>query len=171
MKKLGWTCALAVAVLLTACDRQLEPYIPLEEEPPPPSRPVRIPGLENPTPRGRRVAPGSAGSSIHGTVRLGPGIAAPGEGALFVIARSQGGATPLAVKRLPPGPFPLSFEIGQQDVMMPDAAFRGPMLLSAKLDRDGNPMTSSPADLMGQLPQPVEPGGTGAELVLQRTGG
>jgi hypothetical protein len=171
VKKLGCISVLSLAVLLIACDRAVLPYVPAEEEPPPPSRPVRIPGLENPTPRARRVAPASTGRSIRGTVRLGPGIAAPGEGALFVIARSQGGGAPLAVKRLPLGPFPVSFEIGQQDVMMQDTAFRGPILLSAKIDRDGNPMTSSPADLTAQTSQPVEPGGKGAELVLQPTGG
>jgi hypothetical protein len=171
VKKLGWIFVLALGVLLIACDRAVLPYVPAEEEPPPSSRPVRIPGLENPTPRGRRVAPAPAGSFIRGTVRLGPGIAAPGEGALFVIARSQGGGPPLAVKRLPLGPFPLSFEIGQQDVMMQDTALLGPVLLSAKIDRDGNPMTSSPADLTAQASQPVEPGGMGAELVLQHTGG
>ena len=89
MKRLGWIFLLAVGVLLTACDRAVLPYVPAEEEPPPPSRPVRIPGLENPAPRARRPAPVPAGRSIRGTLRLDPGVAAPGTGVLFVIALTK----------------------------------------------------------------------------------
>jgi len=43
-----------------------------------------------------------------------------GEGMLFVLARHPGEqGPPLAVKRLPPGPWPLSVELGPQDSMMP----------------------------------------------------
>jgi hypothetical protein len=101
-------------------------------------------------------------------VIAGDGVAAGGEGVLFVIARSEGGGPPLAVKRLPIGPFPLAFEIGPADVMIAGRPFSGPITLSARVDRDGNPMTRDPGDALATLPAPVEPGARDVELRLER---
>ncbi len=162
---------LVLGVLWMGCDRRVEPYIPPEQEPPPPSRPVRIPGLENQAPRGRQLALAPSGSSIQGTLRLGSEVQAPGDGVLFVIARTPAGGPPLAVKRLPVGPFPLAFEIGPADLMVQGRRFEGPILLTARVDRDGNPLTRGPDDLAGEAAAPLEPGARGAELVLRPSGG
>jgi hypothetical protein len=176
--------ASALLVLaLGACDRRLEPYVPPENEPPPPERPVRVPGLENPAPRAampmgpqgappaaageRAGASAASGAPIRGRIVAGEGVAAGGEGVLFVIARSQGGGPPLAVKRLAIGPFPLEFEIGPEDVMIQGLPFAGPITLTARIDRDGNPMTRDAGGASAALDAPVQPGAEGVELRLE----
>jgi hypothetical protein len=99
-------------------------------------------------------------------VVAGEGVAAGGDGVLFVIARSAGGGPPLAVKRLPIGPFPLAFEIGPADVMIAGRPFAGPITLSARIDRDGNPLTRDPGDAGATLPSAIEPGARDVELLL-----
>jgi len=173
---------LALALLVTACDRRVEPYIPAEEELPPPERPVRIPGLGSPEARvpalggagarrgmGAPPAPAAASASakpISGQVRLGDGVTAPEGGVLFVIARG-GAGPPLAVKRMTPGSFPVPFELGPSDVMVQGRPFVGPIALSARLDRDGDPLTRDDADPSYQHEGPLEPGTNGIEIVLR----
>ena len=159
----------------TGCDRRLEPYVPLEQEPAPVEGPIRVPGLDNPVPRepiltspARPPASRSAGASIRGVVRLADGVEArptPG-GALFVIARSPGGGPPLAALRLDTTDLPQPFEIGPGDVMIPGRPFVGPILLEARLDADGDPLTRSPRDLVASVPDALEPGASGVDLQL-----
>jgi hypothetical protein len=87
---------------------------------------------------------------------------------LFVIARSTGTGPPLAVKRMPAGPFPLDFEIGPGDVMIEGRPFTGPIQLSARIDADGDPASRGPTDLAGIADATVEPGASGVEIVLTR---
>ncbi len=166
-------------LLATACDRRLEPFVAPEDEPARLERPVRVPGLENPAPRAsmpmgppesagaRAGTTESDGAPIRGVIAAGDGVEPGGDGVLFLIARSGGGGPPLAVKRLPVGPFPIAFEIGPADVMVQGRAFAGPITLSARVDRDGNAMTREPGDPHAELSGPVEPGTQGIELRLQ----
>ena len=89
-----------------------------------------------------------AGPGIEGTVQLDPGQAAQaiGRSTLYIVARAAGaeGGPPLAVKRIVGPIFPVSFALGSGDVMMPGTAFEGPLELSARLDRDGDPLTREP---------------------------
>lgn len=156
---------------LVACDRRLEPYVPLEEEPAPLDRPLRVPGLESPVPRAPALATPlapttGAGPAIRGTLRLADGVADPVGGVLFVIARSGGGGPPLAVVRLAPGPFPMDFAIGPEHVMIPGRSFDGPITLTARVDLDGDPISRDPDDLTAAAPSPLQPGATGIDLVL-----
>lgn len=169
------TCLVAVALLLAsgACDRRVEPFVPVDQEPPPPERPVRIPGLEKARPRamsgGARQVEGP-GLPISGSIALASGAAGAGSGVLFVIARSGAGGPPLAVKRMEPGPFPVSFTLGPGDVMIQGRPFSGEMTLTARLDRDGNPLTRAPEDLVGAAPGPVVPGASGIAITLAPEG-
>jgi hypothetical protein len=162
----------ALALAIGACDRRMEPYVPPEEEPPRLERPLRVPGFETPTPSAAVAgrAPADSAGAIRGVLRLGGGPTPPDDSVLFVIARPAGGGPPLAVKRLPPGPFPLEFEIGPGDAMLAGQPFVGPLLLSARVDGDGDPLTRSPTDLAAQASAPLEPGARGVELVLQPPG-
>ena len=163
-------CAIALSALLLAplgCDRRVEPYVPPEQEPPPPERPVRIPGLSRPQPRVESLEARTPGAAISGEVRLADGVASTGEGVLFVIARSPAGGPPLAVKRLPPGPFPMAFSLGPDDAMIRERPFAGPMLLTARLDQDGDPMTRGDGDPSAAHDALVEPGTAGIELILE----
>lgn len=173
-----WIVLLAL-VTLGACDRRLEPFVPAEEEPAAPATPVRIPGLERPEPSAApmqarpepalAVAPDPA-QQITGQLRLGDGVrnpAAAGSGAaLFLIARGPGAGPPVAVKRLPPGPFPMPFAIGPEDVMIQGRPFQGPLQLSARVDLDANATTRTPGDLIAEHAEPLAPGASGVSLVL-----
>ncbi|MGH9885077.1 MAG: c-type cytochrome biogenesis protein CcmI/CycH, partial [bacterium] len=165
-------------LLALACDRRTEPFVDLAHEPPKVDRPVHVPGLENPAPRaqmpmgqrGTTGAPDASGAPIRGTVVAGEGVSASGDGILFVIARNGAGGPPLAVKRLPVGPFPLAFELGPADVMMAGRPFAGPINLTARVDRDGDPLTHAPDEPSAELAAPVEPGAEGVELRLEPPG-
>ena len=117
-------------------------------------------------PEAAAASAGPSGAPISGRVVAGEGVEAGGDGVLFVIARSSGGGPPLAVKRLPVGPFPLAFEIGPEDVMIAGRPFAGPITLTARIDRDGNPLTRDSGDATAVLQAPVEPGARDIELTL-----
>jgi cytochrome c-type biogenesis protein CcmH len=85
---------------------------------------------------------------------------------LFVVARSPGGGPPLAVKRIEAPRFPVDFELGPDDRMIQTLPFRGPLILTARLDGDGNASSRSPGDVQGSVPAPVNPGDTGVRIVL-----
>lgn len=70
---------------------------------------------------------------------------------LYIVARAAGVGhnPPLAVKRVVAPSFPVSFSLSSADVMMPDVTFEGPLDLSARLDRDGDPLTREPGELAG----------------------
>jgi cytochrome c-type biogenesis protein CcmH len=158
----------ALVSLALGCDRRLEPWVDPADEPPRAAKPVRIPGLAQPAPDPMPTAGSAApgGAPIRGSVRLAEGARAPSDAVLFVIARSAQGGPPLAVRRLPAGPFPLDFEIGPQDAMMAGRPFAGSILLSARIDTDGDPMTRAAGDLIALHETPLEPGAGGVDLVL-----
>ena len=175
---------LVLAVCLTlACDRKLEPYDPDEKPVPPDLSKIFPEGAERaqqaeaeaqpsmPTaprgapPMGAEAAPAS-GAPVRGTVEIADELrerVRPG-GVLFVIARSEGGGPPLAVKRVVDPEFPLDFEIGPGDRMIEQMPFAGPLRLSARLDADGNATTRNPGDLQGSVEAPVEPGAEGVRI-------
>ncbi len=177
---------LALAVF-TACDRNLEPFDPDETSRAPdmdhifPEGAQEGPGLRAsrpaaPTALGDRPVPQAQGEvtgapAIRVRVSLDPALAGevPGDGVLFVIARKAGatGGPPLAVVRTPGPAFPVEFEIGQANVMVPGLRFEGPVDLTARLDMDGNAMTRMAGDFQGALADPVEPGAE-AEIVLDQ---
>jgi hypothetical protein len=171
----------AAAVWLAACDRRVEPYVEPKDEPPPVEHPVRVPGLESPAPSARMpLGPPDGGGAetgaragvangppISGTISLADGVAAQGA-VVFLIARAPGiPGPPLAVKRLPVGPFPMQFEIGPDDEMIKGRPWVGPIELSARIDADGDPLTHDAREPSAELPSPVDPGAEGVQLRLQ----
>ncbi len=92
--------------------------------------------------------------SITGVIELDPKIAKeiPIEDLrLFILLRPEGQTSgpPMAVQLFGAVEFPLSFEIGQKDAMMPGTTVEGPVEVIVRVDRDGN-AKSSPGDLEGQ---------------------
>lgn len=177
------TLLIAAALLALACDRKLEPYDPNERPEPPdlsrifPEGAERAqqaeaqaqPAMPAPTrgaPPPGAGAPPATGDPVRGTVELDDALRAraPRGGVLFVIARSGGGGPPLAVKRIADPQFPLDFEIGPEDRMIEQMPFAGPLLLSARLDADGNATTRGAGDLQGSAPGAVEPGAEGVRI-------
>jgi len=123
---------------------------------------------------GQAMAAASADGPIAGQVEIAPALAGqqPAGAILFVIARPAGsaGGPPLAVLRIPEPEFPVAFEIGPGDVMIPSMRFEGPITLTARLDTDGNAMTRAESDLSSETAPPVEPGTTGVSLILAQKG-
>lgn len=105
--------------------------------------------------------------SITGSIRLEATDLDGPSAVLFLIARGGGGGPPLAVRKLPAGPFPVEFEIGPEHVMIPGTPFSGPIQLTARLDADGDAMTRSESDLESAGIPGLEPGDAGVELVLR----
>jgi hypothetical protein len=99
-------------------------------------------------------------------LRLADGVEAPASGVLFVMARRRAGGPPLAAVRIESADLPRAFVIGPADAMVAGRPFGGPVLLSARMDIDGDPVTRSRADLVASLASPVEPGASDVELVL-----
>ena len=105
--------------------------------------------------------------SVSGIIRVDPALAdrLPKNGALFLIARSEGvqRGMPLAVKKLTAVEFPYSFSLDQSDVMLPDASFEGPITLFARIDHDGD-AAPAPGDIDGKISVTV--GDKNIELIL-----
>jgi cytochrome c-type biogenesis protein CcmH len=166
-----------------ACDRKLEPYDPNEKPAPPdlsrifPEGAERAqqaeaqaqPAMPAPARAAPPMAPGTvaaSGAPVSGTIEIAGELRdrVPPGGVLFLIARSEGGGPPLAVKRIVDPEFPFEFEIGPADRMMEQIPFAGPLRLSARLDGDGNATTRSPGDLQGSSAAAVEPGASGVRI-------
>jgi cytochrome c-type biogenesis protein CcmH len=95
-----------------------------------------------------RAAAAPAAPELSGTIELDAGVdpAAWGEGAtLFVSVRAAGGPPmPLRAKKLPAGPFPLSFALTPADSPMGGGPLPAEIEVTVKVDLDGNPMGDDP---------------------------
>jgi tetratricopeptide (TPR) repeat protein len=118
------------------------------------------------------TAPASATSSHHvaGVVDLDPslkGQLAPGT-VVFVTLREAGfgAGPPIAAKRFLANQFPIAFEIGDSDSMRGDPLPKE-VLLEARADSDGDPITRSPQDPAARQDD-VKIGTTDVRLVLRR---
>jgi hypothetical protein len=165
---------------MASCDRNIAPFVPgeLPREPdlsrifPAPEETPSMAGGAS----GGSLTPGAAGvgrpgAGVRGNVRLAQSDAGA-EGTLFIIARPQGvsGGPPLAVLRVESPEFPLAFEIGPDQVMIPGMRFEGAIDLSARLDGDGDAMTRDEGDPQTGTPLGVVPGSVGVELLLGSAG-
>ena len=186
-----WLCAWVAP--LAACDRNTEAFIEGEkprspdlarifpESDPSVRRPGEAPLMPAAPQRGaapvRRQAPASvqpsgSGDTISGTISVAPEFrgSVPAQGLLFVIARAAGvrAGPPLAVLRIPNPSFPVEFEIGPQNVMIPSMRFEGDIDITARVDGDGNAMTRLAGDLSGGTTKPHSPRSTGVRIVLDQ---
>lgn len=162
----------ATALAPAGCDRNIAPYQP-GETPEPPDLARIFPAPEAPSgPQGEPALPpvtGRGGASVRGTVYIDGEAEVLAGSVLFIIARPAGvgAGPPLAVVRTPEPEFPLDFEIGPRDVMIPSMSFEGPIELSARLDGDGNASTRAEGDRATQGPVSVAPGDAGVTLRMQ----
>lgn len=107
-------------------------------------------------------------AAIEGTLDLAPDLAGrvPPGAVLFVVARTAKSGPPLAVVRVEAPSFPLVFSIGPDDRMIQSIPFAGDILISARVDADGNAMTRNPGDLQGESGIPNAPGDRGVTLLI-----
>lgn len=119
----------------------------------------------------RKPAASLAGARIEGSVELeAPPPDTEARAVLYIIARPAGaqGGPPLAVKRIVAPAFPVSFSLGPGDVMIQGTAFEGPLNLTARLDRDGDPLTREPGEPAGAYDgNPVAPGARNVVVKLR----
>lgn len=139
-----------------------------------------MPGAEAPgMPAGHPAMPGAGGGqpaaatgdvAIAGTIRLADGVTAPAGATLFVIARRPDvpRGPPAATRRYPATSFPIAFSLGQDNVML-GGPFPDEVVLSARLDGDGNAMTRAPGDLEGAATGTVKKGTAGLTIELRPT--
>jgi hypothetical protein len=80
---------------------------------------------------------------------------------IFVVARryeagATGPGTPLAVKKMTAGKFPLSFTLDSRDAMLAGTQLAGKVVVTVRVDKDGDAISKNPGDVTGQS-KPVEP--------------
>jgi len=107
-------------------------------------------------------------AAIEGTLELAPDLVGrvPQGAVLYLVARTAQGGPPLAVVRVPSPRFPMRFSIGPDDRMNQSMPFAGELLITARVDTDGNAMTRSPGDLQGASETPNAPGDRGVTLLI-----
>lgn len=116
----------------------------------------------------------SSSGQISGKITIDPKLKAniDPNAALFVIARpaTSGGGPPLAVKKIDRPTFPIDYTLSQDNAMM-GMPFSGKINITARLDKDGNPVTRTPGDISGDYKKnPVEVGAKNIDVTLDQVG-
>jgi hypothetical protein len=74
---------------------------------------------------------------------------------IFIAVRRAGAprgpGSLLAAQRLQVGDFPLAFTLSDRDAMMPGARLEGPLSITVRVDKDGDPMTRGKGDVYGRV--------------------
>ncbi len=132
------------------------------------SGPVEDPHANVPVGEGTR--PPGAVKKVSGILELDPSLEGQGfAGAVLFVTLREGGfgaGPPLAARKFIVGAFPVAFEIGSADSMtgedLPDE-----LLVEARIDSDGDPVTRPPTDPYGRADR-VAVGATDVKVVLKR---
>ncbi|MCB0220309.1 MAG: hypothetical protein KDH09_11485 [Chrysiogenetes bacterium] len=111
------------------------------------------------------LAPQAPGAPVTGVITLSQAASVEPGNVLYIIARKSESGPPAAVKRIADPRFPLAFELGPKDSMVPGIEFTGPLSIKARLSRSGDAMPRA-GDIEGVYPEPVEPGQSGIEILL-----
>jgi hypothetical protein len=108
--------------------------------------------------------------AVSGTITLPPERVAKlgASDTLFILARPAGqqAGPPLAVLKMVGMKFPLHYELGQEDVLMPGKFFTGQVQVQAVLRKSGIATLPVPGDVRGAYGKPVEPGAKNVDIAL-----
>ncbi len=139
---------------------------------PPAAPPVPAPAA--PGPAAEAPAADNPGASITGSIVLSPAVAKarPKEGTLYLVARRisdnpTARGTLIAVRKLPATKFPLPFSLTAADMPFQNGPFDGELVLTARIDQDGDPLTHQKGDVYGTLPK-VPVGSHDVKLALDQ---
>ena len=117
-------------------------------------------------------ADANSAGEITGKITIDPKLKdkADSQAVLFIIARPGGGdGPPAAVKKIERPVFPLTYSIGSENSMMQGVPLSGKLNLSVQLDKDGNPITHQPGDMVGDYKKnPVAIGAHNVDIVLDQ---
>jgi hypothetical protein len=169
------TLALGLAALLgLACNKSQEeankpsgvPPLPASAQPPAPApAPTAAPAPPAP-------AAANPGATITGAIVIPPATAkVKPNGTLYLVARRPSDnpsarGTMIAVKKMPATKFPLEFTLSAADMPFQNGPFDGDLVLTARIDQDGDPMSHQKGDLIGTLN--VHVGAHGVTLPLDQ---
>jgi len=113
-------------------------------------------------------------ASITGSIVLTPAVAKakPKGGTLYLVARRisdnpTARGTLIAVRKLPATKFPLPFSLTAADMPFQNGPFDGDLVLTARIDQDGDPLTHEKGDVYGTLPK-VPVGSHDVKLALDQ---
>jgi hypothetical protein len=115
--------------------------------------PGHVPVDEQATPGGIEFDPKSV---VTGELRLDPKLAARVQAGdvVFLMARvadADGNPGPLvAVKKLTAGKWPAAFELDGRDAMMTGTKMEGRVVITARVDKDGDAISKNPGDVTGK---------------------
>jgi hypothetical protein len=92
---------------------------------------------------------------------------------IFVVARryeegATGPGTPLAVKKLTAGKWPLEFSLDSRDAMLVGTKLAGKVVVTVRVDKDGDAISKNPGDVIGQS-KPIEPPQKNVVVALDKT--
>jgi len=111
----------------------------------------------------------SSSTLLAGTISIKPELQASADplSVLFIIVRSSDGGIGAVKKLLPPFHFPINFEIGPGDLMIPGMELKGTLTPTARLDKDGNANPAQPGDVVGRSdPASAEIGSASVKIEL-----
>jgi cytochrome c-type biogenesis protein CcmH len=117
------------------------------------------------------AAPTPGQPILSGTITIDDALKdkVPANATLFIVARAEGGGGPPAlVKKVAGVSYPYTFALEAGDVMMQGAPIPDKLVLTARVDQDGDAMSRSPGDLMGMVKVPVERNATGIALTVDQ---
>jgi hypothetical protein len=121
-----------------------------------------------------KAAEGAAGPTITGSITLAParkGDVSPTD-VVYLSARRladnpKARGSLIAVKRFSASSFPIEFTLGAGDMMFKNGAFEGELTLSARVDKDGDPMSRRKGDVFGTVDR-VKVGTAGVAIALDQ---
>jgi hypothetical protein len=90
---------------------------------------------------------------------------------VYIIARrADQPGPPLAVSRITEPDFPLEFRLDEKNMMIPGFPSSGEtLIIEARLDADGDPITKEPGDVYGFSAGPVKAGSDSVSVVMNKT--
>jgi hypothetical protein len=140
----------------------------------PPAAAPAMPAAAAPTPAAEAPVVDSPGASITGSIVLAPAVAKarPKGGTLYLVVRRisdnpTARGTLIAVRKLPVTKFPLPFSLTAADMPFQNGPFDGELVLTARIDQDGDPLTHEKGDVYGTLPK-VAVGSHDVKLALDQ---
>lgn len=163
-----------MVVGMLACQKPLQPA---EDAPPAAQSPQAHPQIRPAAPDadaqavGLATADAVADPHIAGHIEVSTQMQAhikPGD-TIYLIARDLTSNSMVAALRLAaPKDFPLPFVLSRANAMMGRASFAGRVHLTARVDKDGDPMSKNKGDVVGEVPQPVDIPSSNIVLVLDK---
>jgi hypothetical protein len=78
-------------------------------------------------------------------------------------------SSPVAVLKISPALFPVSYKLSRDDVLFPDRSFKGSLSIVARVDKDGDAQSVTPGDMEGIYKKnPVPVGASHVDVVIDQ---